>query len=182
MVASLPTPTTLEVGLTLLGHRYVFRRMSWREEIRLSLDSPTSTRMDYVIRALKSVDEKSLTPEQSSKLIMALPKPVRERVAIFYLGSLPSRRLLDASIPYQAPEPSSHALGVDDPGPSAASDEEQMIRESFGEEEAVEMRNLTKRILQTSNLKENTALASASSISVPKSDDDSEPEAYRMVI
>ena len=126
------------IELPLVGHHFRFRRLTWADEVQFSQQHPGATRVDYAASALVQVDDKAVTFEQSQALLLRMPRPVRDRVLIFYMGSLPSRRVFSVEVPYMAPEPATYQQQVDAEGEEQASAEDEYLNRTFGEEEVKE--------------------------------------------
>ena len=101
------------IELPLVGHHFRFRRLTWVDEVQFSQKHPGATRVDYVAYAMAQIDDKVVTFDQAQTVLLRMPRPVRDRVLVFYMGSLPTRRVFDTEIPYAAPEPTSYQEAVD---------------------------------------------------------------------
>jgi hypothetical protein len=143
----LPPPGNSEVLLTLAGHKFTFRRLTWREEIEFSQRTGESGRLVYVANAMTTVDGKRIQFEDALKLLKTLPTPIRERVGIFYLGSLPGRRLLTSDTPYTAPEAATYQRNVEADDEDLQSEEERILERTFGRDEVEEQRELAQRMV-----------------------------------
>lgn len=167
------TPNLIE--LPLVGHTFRFRRLTWRDEVAFSQEHPAATRVDYVAFALDSVDEKALTFEQARTALASLPKPIRDRVMVFYMGSLPTRHTFSVEIPYTAPEPVPYQQQVDSEQEAQDEAGEDLLEQTFGREEVQEAQALARRMA------ENTGYAGVGR-ALAEEGIDEEPPAYHMVV
>ena len=94
-------------------------------------NNPKATRLDQLIFAFRQLDGKRVSPEQAKTILKALPRPARERVLMFYHGSLPARRLLEAQVPYVAPEVQVFVQQVEDELEAQEEDGETMLDQAF---------------------------------------------------
>lgn len=143
----LPPVGKSEVEVTLAGHTFVFRRLSWREEVEFSQRTGATGRQAYIANALTTVDGKTLGFDDALKLLRTLPRPIYERVVVFYLGSLPTRRIPTALVPYAAPEAATYQRRVDEDDEDLQSEEERMLERTFGKDEVEEQRDLAQRMV-----------------------------------
>lgn len=146
-----PVAATGDVSLDLAGHTYTFRRLAWDEEIRFAVDHPEGSRRTYVAYAMLSLDGKSVSFEQADALLRALPKPVVDRVIIFYYGSLPTRRTPTIPTAYSAPEPLAYARRVASEEDEVEDAEREVLDRTFGAEEVEESLDLGRRMVAGTN-------------------------------
>ena len=139
-------PVSPPIELTLAGHTFRFKRLTWRDEVRFSLKHPEATRKSYTAMAMTTVDGIPATYEQSLTILEALPRPICDRVIIYYMGSLPPRRKFDTEIPYSAPEASYYTQRVEEDEEASLSTEEETLNRTFGEDEVAEAKDLAMRM------------------------------------
>lgn len=143
-----PVPLTSPIRLDLAGHVYVFHRLTWAEEVRFTQAHPGGSRRAYVAYALDTLDSQTLTYEQADTLLKFLPRPVLDRVIIFYYGSLPGRRAPLADIPYVAPEPLEHLRNVTAESEDQEDAERSALDRTFGAEDVDEALALGHKMVQ----------------------------------
>ena len=162
----LPKVPATSIQLTLAGHTFTFRRLSWRDEVKFSLGTAHPTRLDYCAWAMDSVDSKPIGYSDALTLLQRLPKPIQDRVVVFYLGSLPARRsfTLVGNL-YTAPDPAPYVERVAIEPDTEDSGEREVLRR-FGREEVDEAEAQAEAMARASNYAGATA---PSSISVPDS-------------
>ena len=177
MRATLPPPESETVTLPLVGRDFVFRRLTWVDEIRFTQDHPTATRRDYVAAALISVGGKSCTYDVARQILNALPKPIADRVMLFYLGSLPGRRILTTDFPYHAPEAAAYQSRVSAEEESLADTEDEILERRFGSEDVQASKELAERMVQGTHYAGVTP-----ALEPPTPDIDEEPPSYHMVV
>jgi len=140
----LPLVAQQDITLPLAGHVFAFRRLTWKEEIGFAKTAVNPSRLDYAAFALGTVDGKHVTYQDSIRLLRGLPRPIQERVVIFYMGSLPKRRILDVEELYSAPEPAPYrerqAIEAEEVDPAEAEMLKRYGREEVGEAEALAQR------------------------------------------
>lgn len=125
-----------DVTVTMAGHVFVFRRLTWRDDIRLYLIRQGDPDLHLLSFALTSVDGKPVDVSAASAMIAALPRPVRERLIIFYRGSLPSHRLGETKIPSSAPPPAVLRARVEAETEEVEEQADDYLERKFGREEA----------------------------------------------
>lgn len=167
--------TSNPIELVLVNHTFRFRRLTWRDEVEFSQKHPAATRVDYAAYALDSVDSRVLTFEQARAALAALPKPIRDRVLVFYMGSLPTRRSFTAEVPYAAPEPVPYQQQVTSEFEEQEGEGEDALERTFGKEEVAEAQALARRMA------ENTGYAGVGPALTDEGIDE-EPPTYHMVV
>lgn len=186
-MAALPPPASETVKLPLVGREFVFRRLTWRDEVAFALEHPGASRLDYVATALVAVDGKSVTTTQAHTILAALPRPIALRVVIFYMGSLPDRRLLTVDLPYVAPEPSVYQGTVDQEAEELESREDELLERQFGAEEVAESKALAVQMARGTNFAGVTRSLADEPVETPAPTDpfdgmDEEPPRYHAVV
>ena len=144
----LPIPPSSPISLRLRGHEFVFRRLTWREEVAFARRVPNARRVDYVAYAMTTIDGKATSYEQALQVITNLPRPISERVVIFYLGSLPARRLMDPINIYVAPDPVPYRERVEIEEAEAEDAAEKAMVAKFGHDEVAEANALASKMAQ----------------------------------
>jgi hypothetical protein len=133
----LPTPTPETISVTIAGHVFTFRRLTWRDDLRFQALRSKDPKLSLLAYAMVSVDERPVgSLATGQKLVMKYPKPVRERLVILYKGSLPDNRLLDAALPELAPEPKVAQAVIDQDEESTEQKAEDYLNRRFGADEA----------------------------------------------
>jgi hypothetical protein len=186
----LPPPGKSEVDLPLAGHKFTFRRLTWREEVEFSQRSGGTGRQAYIANALTTVDGKTVDYESALKMLRTLPRPIYERVVVYYLGSLPGRRIPTSPTPYQAPEAASYQRVVDTEDEEMQTEEERILERTFGKDEVEEQRELAQRMVKGTHaagvtrslLEDDQAAPQASRRAHDESGVDREPPRYHMVV
>ena len=141
-------PLTSPIRLDLAGHSYVFHRLTWSEEVAFTRDHPSGSRRVYVACALDTLDNQTLTFTQADTLLKSLPKPVLDRVIVFYYGSLPGRRAPQATTPSTAPEPLEHIRNVTAESDDLEDEERSTLDRTFGSEDVDEALALGHKMIQ----------------------------------
>lgn len=136
------------MSLPLAGHTFLFRRLTWRDEVAFARKNPEASRLHYVAQALESVDGRKVSGAQGVTILSALPRPIADRVVIFYMGSLPGRRILTTEFPYVAPEPHTYQGVVDTEAESLADTEEEILERRFGSEDVAAAKELAHRMVE----------------------------------
>lgn len=167
------TPNLIE--LPLVGHTFRFRRLSWRDEVGFSQAHPAASRVDYVAFALASVDDKTLSFEQARTALASIPKPIRDRVMVFYMGSLPTRRDFTTEVPYTAPEPVPYQHQVSSEMEEQDEAGDDALERTFGKEEVAEAQALAHQMA------EGTHYAGVGR-SLTEESIDEDPPTYHMVV
>ena len=144
MLKLTPTP---EIKLTLAGHIFQFKRLTWREEVLFSKNHPQATRRGYTAASMSSVDGLPVTYEQAHTILKALPRPICDRVIIYYMGSLPTRRKFAVAIPYSAPEAAQFTKAFEEEEETEESKEEEAMNQMFGKEEVAEAQALARKMV-----------------------------------
>jgi hypothetical protein len=179
----LPPPGKSEVDLPLAGHKFTFRRLTWREEIEFSQRSGTTGRQAYIANALTTVDGKTLGYDDALKMLRTLPRPIYERVVVFYLGSLPGRRIPTTEIPYTAPEAATYQRNVEADDEDLQSEEDRILERTFGKDEVEEQKDLAQRMVAGTKATGVTRSLLEEEPSHPGADGvDEEPPKYHMVV
>lgn len=183
----LPPPNKSKVEVSLADHVFTFRRLDWREEIHFSQQAGVTGRQAYIANALTAVDGKAVTYDQSLALLKTLPRPIYERVVIFYLGSLPGRRILTSDTPWAAPEPAAYQSRVADEDQEILDEEERLLERTFGHDEVEEQRELARRMVAgTKGAGISRSLSDDETLPPPgpraAGDLDEEPPRYHMVV
>lgn len=185
----LPPPETSEVSLPLAGHKFTFRRLTWREEVIFSQKTGETGRQAYIANALTTVDGKTVQFDDAVKILRTLPRPIYERVVVFYLGSLPGRRLPLVTLPYQAPEAASYQRQVEDDDEDLQAEEDRILERTFGHDEVEEQKDLARRMVEGTNragvtrsLLEDEQEAPAAPGRAQDGGVDEEPPRYHMVV
>ena len=143
---ALPHSGFTPIGLNLKDHKFTFRRLTWREEVVFARKLVKPRRIDYVAYAMANVDEKVVTYEQAILLLTNLPRPISERVVIYYLGSLPERRLVTLSSIYAAPDPVPSRQRVEIEAEEGEDAAESALIAKFGRGEVVEAEAMGDKI------------------------------------
>lgn len=133
-----PAPQVSPIHLDLAGHVYAFHPLTWSEEVAFAVAHPGGSRRVYVAYAMDTLDGRTVTFEQADTLLKALPRPVLDRVIVFYYGSLPGRRVPTAIVPYTAPTPLEHARCVTAETDSVGDAERESLDRTFGAEDVDE--------------------------------------------
>ena len=150
----LPTPTPETIPVTIAGHVFLFRRLTWRDDLRFQALRSKDPKLSLLAYALAQVDNHLVgSLEVAQRLVMKYPKPVRERLVILYRGSLPDNRLLEASLPELAPEPKAMQVIIEEDEESAEQAGEEYLNRRFGFEEAKAANQQALEIAQASGLK-----------------------------
>ena len=144
----LTLPDSSPIELKLAGHTFRFRRLSWREEVQFSQKHPDATRRDYAAAAMATVDGLPITYDQAKAVLLELPRPICDRVIIFYMGSLPGRRQFQVDLPYRAPEASAYTRQVGAEDEELMSAEEEQLNRTFGAEEVAEAQALAREMVK----------------------------------
>lgn len=186
----LPPPGKSEVDLTLAGHKFTFRRLTWREEVEFSQRSGGTGRQAYIANALTTVDGKTVDYESALKMLRTLPRPIYERVVVYYLGTLPGRRIPTVEIPYTAPEAATYQRAVEADDEDLQTEEERVLERTFGKDEVEEQRDLAQRMVAgtkaagvtRSLLEDGQEAPQASRRAHDEGGVDEEPPRYHMVV
>lgn len=139
------------IELKLAGHTFRFTRRTWGEDVQFAIEHPESTRTDYTAFGLSSVDGSSVDYSRACILLQALPKPIRDRVVFYYMGSLPNRRKFTVDIPFEAPPVRAYMRRVEEEKAKAVSDDDDLLNRTFGEEEVREAGDLALRMAKAAN-------------------------------
>ena len=135
----LPTPEPQTIPVTIAGHVFLFRRLTWRDDLRFQALRAKEPKLSLLSYALVSVDQRPVgSLAVAQKLVMKYPKPVRERLVILYRGSLPDNRLLEATLPELAPEPKAAQALIEEDEENAEQAAEEYLNRRFGSDEANE--------------------------------------------
>ena len=149
----LPTPTPEHIPIQIAGHVFVFRRLTWRDEMAFHEMHTTRPKLSQLAYATLTVDDRPLRLEDADRLISSLPRPVRERLVVLYRGSLPDNRLPEAEVPYHAPEPKVVQAAVIAETEDTESRAEELLEQRFGKEEANHARELAEAIARSSGMR-----------------------------
>ena len=141
-------PITIEIA----GHRFDFRRLTWRDEMRFHAMHQKHERLSQLSFAMVSVDSRPLRMQDAHRLVQSLPRPVRERLVILYRGSLPSNRLPEADLPKAAPEPRVIQATINEETEDAEQTDEDFLERKFGRDEVRAATAQAQAIAQASNL------------------------------
>jgi hypothetical protein len=79
----LPTPTPTTIPVSIAGHVFTFRRLTWRDDMRFHIVRKTQPKMSLLAYALAEVDGRRVDNlTTAGKLVGGLPLPVRERLVV----------------------------------------------------------------------------------------------------
>lgn len=143
--------TEAPIELKLAGHAFQFTRRTWGEDVRFAVQHPEASRTDYTSFGLFSVDGARVGYDQANILLKALPKPIRDRVVSYYMGSLPSRRKFTVETPFEAPPVRAYMRRVEEERERAVSDDDEMLSRTFGEEEVQEAGDLALKMAKATH-------------------------------
>jgi hypothetical protein len=145
---NLPPPSTTTVTLPLDPHVYAFRRLTWEDEVTFSDSHVLASRVEYVAGAMVSVDGKGVSFEQALAILKAFPLPMRERIVVFYYGSLPDRRVWEVDNLYMAPEASIYTARLDDETEAIEAEGDTALERAFGKDDVEESMELGRKMLE----------------------------------
>ena len=149
--------TDQPIELKLAGHVFRFTRRSWGEDVRFAVEHPEATRTDYTAFGLVSVDGVPVDYAKSNVILQALPKPIRERVVLYYLGSLPGRRKFTVEMPYEAPQVQAYMRRAEKEQAAVSSNEDDLLNRTFGEDEVQEAHELSLQMAEGTHYAGRTA-------------------------
>lgn len=149
----LPAPTPETIPIAIAGHAFLFRRLTWRDDLRFQELRAKDPKLNLLAFAMVSVDGRPVgTLAVAQRLVLKYPKPVRERLVILYRGSLPDNRLLDAELPGLIPEPRVVQAAIDQDAESEEQAAEDYLNRRFGVDEAREANEQALAIAQAAGL------------------------------
>jgi hypothetical protein len=154
----LPAPVPEIIPISIAKHVFTFRRLTWRDDMRFHLLHEKDPKLTLLAYAMVGVDGKRVASLQDAqRMVMGLPKPVRERLVILYRGSLPDNRMLDALLPAAVPEPKVVQAMVDEEAEDEEEAAEKFLERKFGPEEAREANEQAELIARASGMRGATA-------------------------
>ncbi len=143
-----PTPT--DVSVSIGGHVFLFRRMTWRDEMELFRRRKDTPDLHLLSFALTSVDGRAVAPADAATLVMGLPRLVRDRILILYRGSLPGHRMAETMVPPPAPPPAVVQARAEAEVEEDEVEAEDFLTKKFGHEEAEAAREQARLIAANS--------------------------------
>lgn len=114
---------------------YKFRRLTWVDELRLHEAVTADPGMSQLAFALVAVDDKEVRAADAKRIVGSIPRPVRERLTLLYLGQLPPNRMIEVKIPAPAPEPRVIQAAIDEEEGEADRVAEDLLERRFGRDE-----------------------------------------------
>jgi hypothetical protein len=87
-----PAQSVSFVEIPLNKFVYRFRRLSWREELRLKFKPKDDQRRVVLALALHDVSGLVLSPSEATKALQAIPEAVLWRIWVLYRADLPAER------------------------------------------------------------------------------------------
>ena len=144
-------PSPQFVDVTLLKYQYRFKRLYWREELNIKIDKgldPVRVVLAYALQEVSGL--KINSPEEGARVINAIPEAIKERVWMVYKGSLPPARRFSTASLYKAPEPTIHAVRIEEEEMVVDAAHERAMQEmeqKFGKQEVAEEMELSRKIL-----------------------------------
>ena len=157
MTNSLPSVRN-EVEVQVLNHTFKFRRLRWTDMSRVNhwiAQHKMHEKLAIPSFALQEVSGRSLTPEESFKLLIALPRPALDLLYKFYRGSMDPRRMFSAPPLYSAPDAitySSKLLEEEEHMDEHIDEIEDFLTQKFGRKEVAEEMELGRKIVQGTGL------------------------------
>ena len=93
------------VEIPLNSFRYHFRRLTWREELKIPFSKTEDQRLTFLAQALNDVSGlKIASAADARKILTQLPPAIFWRIWIIYRGGLPEDRFFSTQGLYKAPD------------------------------------------------------------------------------
>jgi hypothetical protein len=141
------------IEVKLLHYTFQFRRLTWREEFTLKFGNEDPRRITLAA-ALDNVSGLKIEKfEDALKIFKPIPTSVLQRAYIIYRYKLPKARLFTTRDLYKAPEPTVHAVRVqeaEDQQEEAVDTLHRQMEATFGRKDLQEQRDLENEILRKS--------------------------------
>jgi hypothetical protein len=102
------------VEIPLNSYRYNFRRLTWREEVRLNFAKTDDQRKVIMARAMVDVSGLKVTPESAMQILNHIPDALFWRIWLLYRADLPRERYFSSGGLYTAPDPVAYRIKVFD--------------------------------------------------------------------
>jgi hypothetical protein len=155
---TLPPALPATVPITIAGHVFIFRRMTWRDDMRFMELQKKDPLLSLLAYAMVEADGRPIGGlAVARKIIMGIPRPVRSRLTVLYRGSLPSNRLLEATLPKLAPEPKAIQAVIEQEEGDGEQEAEDYLDRKYGHQEASSAREQEQSIAQAAGFRGATA-------------------------
>jgi hypothetical protein len=93
------------VEISLNSFQYRFRRLTWREELKIRFSKTEDQRLTFLAQALNDVSGLKITsPADATKILTQLPPAIFWRIWIMYQGGLPEDQFFSTQGLYKAPD------------------------------------------------------------------------------
>ena len=150
----LPVPTPTNVLIEMVGRRFEFRRLTWKDEVEFQHQRSTSPTLHILAFAMSLVDGKPIRPDDALRIVTALPRPIRERMTKMFLAGLPRHRVVEI---VRAPDPAPVPAEVQRRAKMEVAEQEQegddALTRQFGSDEAEYARDQEQQIAQASGMR-----------------------------
>jgi hypothetical protein len=148
----------MTVDVQLLGYKFQFRQLTWKEELRLAVAPGKNSVIRAVLsHALEDVSGLPVKdPKEAAKIFATMSSPVVRRVFFVYKGSLPPNRRFETAGLYCAPEPSVYVKRIiedEDIAEQEADRVVQNLENQFGKKELAEAAEVDRQIVKASKLR-----------------------------
>jgi hypothetical protein len=145
------------VEVKLLNYSFLFRALTWREELSIKYPEKEDRRRVILGHALHEVSGLPVkTADEGLKLMKALPEPVIARAFIVYRGSLALPRIFTTTGLFQAPLPNRVAavFEAEEQKREEIMDKvEAEMAAKFGRKELMETREIERQMLKNSKMR-----------------------------
>jgi hypothetical protein len=150
------------VEVKVLKYQFWFRPIHWREEFGIKPDPKLDRRRQVLAYALAEISVaktrlKINNMAEATKVFVAIPLSIIDRIFTVYKGSLPAPRVFKTLGLYRAPEPLKYSRRVEkeirDQEDEAFKRAEELLENKYGKEELRETRELEAAILRGSKLR-----------------------------
>jgi hypothetical protein len=140
------------VEIPLNSFRYRFRRLTWREEIRIPFTPAEDHRKTLLIHALSDISGMPVeSQDDARKILNQLPEKILSKIWVLYRGNGPEERYYTSRGLYDAPDQKVFVQRVQEQneavGRVADRATEQMERR-FGAKELAEAREVESRMVE----------------------------------
>jgi len=143
--------------ISLLKYEFIFRLLSWREELSMKFPPKQDKRRVQLAYALDEISGlKVNTPEEGLKVMNAIPLSVIHRVFILYRAAFLEPRVFTTIGLYKAPEPNKLVRTfekVEEEREQIMDKVEREMETKFGRKELEEQRALEREVLKKSGMR-----------------------------